>query len=280
MYPTIPAVRFINGLMSVIIVAGVFIIGVPQSANSGSRYSGNFSQASDYFDAKKYDDAVRELSVVVAGKNVPTKDLSWAYGLRGESELHLGKMKDAENDFLQAVAVFPEGSQDFSADLGNLYEREGDYKKAIIFYNGALDSDNLRPDFRANILQAEGRLYSLTGDHYLAIDAYTRTIVEDPNNLQAYKARAYEKFTLKDYEGARDDYAYVVDKAPDDDFTKVDLATTDHELSKPGSSNVMNELQYSYLKKACADLDTINTDHLDKANLLQYTSLKTYLVCN
>ena len=96
--------------------------------------------------------------------------------------------------------------------LGNKYENENQYEKAINAYTNAIIFDS---NF-ANAYFNRGFIHSKIGQRKEAIRDYAKAIELDPNDAMAYHNRGNTYYYMGKYEKAIRDYTKVIKLNPDD----------------------------------------------------------------
>ncbi|MDD2889875.1 MAG: tetratricopeptide repeat protein [bacterium] len=110
--------------------------------------------------------------------------------------LKTGKVDEAEKKFKEISKEYPDFVQPYIG-LGNIYSIKKDSKKAIEFYQKALDIEP-STEIYSNI----GTLYFIQGDKKKAENFFHSAIAMDDNNICAKKNLADVYFELGKYEQA------------------------------------------------------------------------------
>lgn len=218
------------------------------------------------FQAKKYKDAIREYSKVIA---IDQNNFE-AYRRRAMANREQGNEREALRDFDTVIELDPDNHRAFLGrgilhrDMKNTKEAMRDFTRGIQLrpdysngyfyrghlkllqkdYQGAIDDLNmairLNPKNSAAYLN-RGLAKSRLGDPNGALRDYNQAILINPKNSLAYNNRGAIKEQQNDLQGAKADYEKAVQLDPDNSYASNNLKKINAKISQaqtPAPNNV------------------------------------------
>ena len=113
----------------------------------------------------------------------------------------LGYYADALRDISYYLEYFP-GDPEGMFRKGNIYSGQGNYLKALEWYNKTLRINDERPEY----FMARGNAYLNTKTYSYALRDYSMALDLDPRNEEAYLFKGLTRYYLNDPEGACRDW--------------------------------------------------------------------------
>ncbi len=117
-----------------------------------------------------------------------------------------GKEKDAMKAANQAIVNKPNNAN-LHFNRGLLYNYKGDYNKALLDFNKALDLDS---DIEDKILLNRGLSYEKLQQFDNALADFESAIELKPNNAKAFYKRGVINYRMNNFEEAIDDFSEVI----------------------------------------------------------------------
>lgn len=147
-----------------------------------------------------------------------SENASW-YNSRGLAYASSGNYERADQDYAEAIRIDPKFALAFN-NRGNLYLNNREFTKAIDAYTQALAID---PKL-AIALNGRATAWWSQGDHARAIEDYTEALRVDPTLVVAYNGRGMAYASQKEYGSAIEDYDHAIRVDPRYGWTYNNLA--------------------------------------------------------
>ena len=167
-----------------------------------------FEKGKSFFNAKKYDDAIKAYDKAIELDPEPD-NAAGAYFGRGVVYNMKGQLDRAIEDFNKSIELYPDYANVY-VSRGYVYIKKGQYDKAIMNFNKAIE---LYPDY-ANTYFGRGFAYYMKGQYDRAIQDYNKTIELDPNDAVAYDNRGNAYYMKGQHDRAILDYDKAIELAP------------------------------------------------------------------
>ncbi|MBQ9767134.1 MAG: tetratricopeptide repeat protein [Lachnospiraceae bacterium] len=137
---------------------------------------------------------------------------------QGFSYAALGQYAEARTAFLSAVVeqdleLTGQNNKRAWRGIGIAYYEEGNYTEAKTYFEKAL-AEELLPELNADLRMYLADTLECEGDYAAAIAAYDTLLSEQEDYAAGYRARAYMKYVLGDYEESLADYEKAIALEP------------------------------------------------------------------
>lgn len=195
----LPSYVFITAAVFTLFVTGI----QPAFSDDSDEYEKILTRGQRQLKARDFEAATASFTAVL--RDYP--NVYEAYLMRAESRIGLKDLDGALKDYDQAIKINPNVVEAYFK-RGELKESQGNQKEAIDDYTQAL---SLNPkDVRATLLLANA--LKKNGDNAKAGDVYANAMKLDANSIQARRDHAFCKMKVNDYDGAIEDYNYLLRK--------------------------------------------------------------------
>ena len=228
--------------------------------------TGHYELGKVYIEKKEYHAALNQLIEATRLK----EDYGEAYREKGVAQFYLKRFLDAEKTLAKSFRLNP-SQPDIATDLGSIYLKNGNMKKAFRYLNIGQKRNN-NPHIVFNNL---GAAYARTGKNREAMKFWRKALEKNPNIPETHvnigvvhekmgkkkKAIAsYQKALELDEFNAMAHYNLGVIYAKEKDFPKaVEEWETAYKLDKE-DNNILNSLAWAYEKQGKKDEALIKLD--------------------
>ena len=228
--------------------------------------TGHYELGKVYIEKKEFHAALNQLIEATRLK----EDYGEAYREKGVAQFYLKRYLDAEKTFVKSFRLNP-SQPDIATDLGSIYLKNGNMKKAFRYLNIA-QTRNSNPHIVFNNL---GAAYARTGKNREALKFWRKALEKNPNIPETHvnigvvhekmgkkkKAIAsYQKALELDEYNAMAHYNLGVIYAKEKKFSKaVEEWETAYKLDKE-DNNILNSLAWAYEKLGNKDDALIKLD--------------------
>lgn len=171
------------------------LIGFTKVQNLHSEAYTEFHEGLSYFHEEELDLAIKHYSRALERN----PRMANAYNNRGVAHQNKGKTEQAKNDFDNALAIEPNHAEAYG-NRGNVNDDLGNLDQAIEDYNKALQ---FGPDKAPGYLCNLGYLYFKKDDPKKAVEYYTRSLALSANNAPVYYNRGSTWLSMSDWQNAR-----------------------------------------------------------------------------
>lgn len=143
--------------------------------------------------------------------------LSKEYSIRGAIKSNLGDKAGALADLEKSIEIYPEDNKPQYAEIALVYYSNLEYKKAIDYFEKALnlDIENKKKPSNMELLLNQMNIHAETNNKSKIIDTYTRMISINPNNFELYAGRANAYSEDEDHAKAISDFEKVITLLPE-----------------------------------------------------------------
>lgn len=138
------------------------------------------------------------------------------HNAKGEALWQQGRFEEAIVEFQQAIDLVPTDAE-YHDNLGLAYSHAGQYEQAVAELEIALRY-SLSAARKAFVYSDLGYVHKEQGEFDKAIEAYTRALQWDPEDMDAQRGLAASLAALKRYEDAIDAYRVVLQREPLDEW--------------------------------------------------------------
>ncbi len=212
----------------------------------------NFSLALYYYEKKDFTKALEYYNKAIQKNG---KDFEY-YTNRGSCYVKLGETTKAIDDFAKAIDLNPKNAYAYN-NRGVLFQKIGDINNAVIDYQIACQIDSNYTEATNNLQKAKiiqsaietstntndynpkksqifndlGVKTAMNGDFENSILDFTKAILFDSLNIDAYKNRGNAYASIKKFEEAMFDYNNVLKHLPNDAGIYMNIGNIKHQMN-------------------------------------------------
>lgn len=171
-----------------------------------------------YLFLSKFDDAITCFEKAIS----LDPRMAEAHNSLGVALYNKGKLREAEQQFLVVLS-----SEEYQTkfipmyNLGNLYQKRGDYSKALEYYNDAIkDDNNVSLEYKIYIHYQTGNTQLELKNYKEAFKEFDQTVVLNPLMTDAVLKAGISAFYIGDFDNARRYLERVISNEPNSSFAK------------------------------------------------------------
>jgi tetratricopeptide (TPR) repeat protein len=165
-----------------------------------------------YYNLKEYVKAVADYTAVIAAKQNDKEALAKLYYWRGISYFSNNNNQAALDDLILAEK-YGTSSQNLYWNMAKLYNSSGKYAESVLYYDMAISKGSDKKDL-AILYWGKGKALSNFSKDDLAVEAFSKSIENDPGYRDSYWDRGSLYGKQSQYAKAIEDYRMAITNSP------------------------------------------------------------------